>query len=221
MDHAIRQIEKHTGGSSAVLSEVSLSALESSLQRTVAELEPTVSYPFSGCGDVTLGRLCYLVVRLSNPQVVLETGVLYGMTSAYILEALAQNGTGVLHSVDLPPAREGSERLMGCLVPDSLRSRWHLHRGAARRVLPGLLPRLGPIGLFVHDSLHTYRNMNWEFRAVTPRLTEHAVVISDDVQSNAAFGQAFSPWSWSATVRQENNDKLVGVALRNGPIALR
>jgi hypothetical protein len=84
-----------------------------------------------------------------------------------------------------------------------------------------LFPTLGAIGLFVHDSLHTYRNMRWEFHAVTPHLADDAIVISDDVQLNAAFGQAYSPWPWSASVRQENSDKLIGIAFRNGSVVRR
>ncbi|MCI0564463.1 MAG: hypothetical protein MN733_38825, partial [Nitrososphaera sp.] len=33
------------------------------LEENRRTLEPTAPYPFSGCGDVRLGRLCYLVCR--------------------------------------------------------------------------------------------------------------------------------------------------------------
>ena len=217
VDVAVRELAMYTGGTLAALDEKALSTLEEILRKGRGELEHKAPYPFSGCGGENLGRICYLACRLVKPEVVIETGVLYGITSAYILQALEQNGAGVLHSVDLPPARDGSDDLAGCLVPNELRRRWQFHRGASRRVLPHLLPSLPRVGLFVHDSLHTYRNMIWEFDAVTPYLTDHAVVVSDDVQTNAAFGKCFRTWPWSTTVLEPNKGTLVGVAVRGIP----
>ena len=128
------------GGTPVALADQALSALEE-LERSRRQLEPKAPYPCPD-GDRTLGRLCYLACRLMKPEVVVETGVLYGITSTYILQALVINGAGVLHSVDLPPARDGSEDLVGCLVPDRLRRMWQFHRGISRRVLPRLLPSL-------------------------------------------------------------------------------
>ena len=47
----------------------------------------------------------YLLVRAAQPQRVIETGVLYGASSAAILAALKHNGQGELYSIDLgnPP----------------------------------------------------------------------------------------------------------------------
>jgi hypothetical protein len=51
-------------------------------------------------------------VRSLKPRVIVETGVASGLSSAHILRALAANGTGTLHSIDLPnglcPTRVGS-----------------------------------------------------------------------------------------------------------------
>ena len=66
----------------------------------------------------------------------------------------------------------------------------------------------------MHDSLHTYRNMTWEFGALAPYLANHAVVISDDVQKNAAFAECFKAWPWAVTVKEAEKDFLVGVAVR-------
>jgi Methyltransferase domain len=201
-------------GRSAISEDGALSALEDELRAKGRQLERHAPYPLSGSGDRVLGRLCYLACRRVRPSVVVETGVLYGNTSAYILEALAQNGAGVLHSVDLPPARDGSEDLVGCLVPERLRRRWRLYRGTSRRVLPRLLPSLSPVGLFVHDSLHTYRNMMWEFKAIDPYLADQAMIISDDVQTNAAFAKSFKAWPWAVVVSEPGTDALLGVASR-------
>lgn len=215
-DDVVAGLAARLGCDRAMLGEEAVRELEAQLEENRRTLEPTAPYPFSGCGDVRLGRLCYLVCRALKPELVVETGVLYGVTSAYVLKALATNGRGLLHSIDLPPARDGSEDLVGCLVPSHLRSHWRLHRGASRRLLPDLLPTLPSIDVFIHDSLHTFRNMRWEFQAVDPYLAAGAVVISDDVEGNAAFGECYhSPaWPWAVTLAEEHKKSLLGVAVR-------
>jgi Methyltransferase domain len=136
--------------------------------------------------DPGLARACYVLTRALRPEVVVETGVANGVTSSFLLQALELNGTGELHSIDLaPPGTDPS--LVGRLVPAELRGRWTLHRGASKNVLPGLLSRLGPIGLFVHDSRHTWRNVSRELRTVSPRLARPAAVIVDDAERHSAL----------------------------------
>jgi predicted O-methyltransferase YrrM len=57
------------------------------------------------------------------------------------------------------------------------------------RILPRLLEESGTADLFVHDSLHTYRNMRREFELVWPRLRTGGVILADDVERNRAFGE--------------------------------
>ncbi len=165
--------------------------------------------------DLSLGRLCYAACRALEPEVVVETGVAHGVTSAFVLKALDRNGRGTLHSVDLPPLGRGAAALVGGLVPDGLRARWKLHRGVSGRLLPALVADLGSVDVFVHDSLHTYRNMRRELDIVTPRLARPSLVIADDVGGNAAFAH----WSASldpafrAVLREESKDALCGAVL--------
>ena len=51
------------------------------------------------------------------------------------------------------------------------------------------------IDFFVHDSLHTYRNMHQEFEIVSPFLAPRAVVVADDVEGNSAFKRVGGPVS--------------------------
>ncbi len=101
--------------------------------------------------DLSLARLCYAVCRLLRPEIVLETGVAYGVTTALVLKALQVNGKGRLYSIDLPPLGENADAFVGYLVPEALRARWTVNRGVSKRVLPQLLPRLGRVDLFIPD----------------------------------------------------------------------
>jgi predicted O-methyltransferase YrrM len=121
----------------------------------------------------------YLLVRAAQPQVVVETGVLYGATSAHILAALDRNGSGKLHSIDL--GREEGEPPHEFLVPDELQRQWDLIIGDSRRELPSLLARCADIDMFHHDSLHTFEHMTWEFETAFRHVSPHGVLSSDDV----------------------------------------
>lgn len=130
----------------------------------------------------------YAAVRALGPEYIIETGIANGVSSSYLLLALQKNGRGRLHSIGLADAAflpRGKEP--GWLVPQSLRDAWHLHLGDARDILPGLLTRLGNVGIFIHDSLHTYDHMTWEFQTAYPHLLPGGLLFSDDALWNGAF----------------------------------
>lgn len=129
----------------------------------------------------------YLIVRLIQPDCIIETGVSAGASSTYILRALQDNKKGKLYSIDLPPDNLPKGKTSGWIVPQSLRSRWKLYVGDVKELLEPLLDDLGGIDCFVHDSLHTYEHMIWEFRAVWKYLRSNGLFLSHDVGTNEAF----------------------------------
>jgi hypothetical protein len=200
----------------ALLAEPALAELEAML---AARLETDREgrgdpYPADFKASRTLARLCWTAVRLLRPDVVVETGVAAGYTSAHIAAALEQNGHGELHSIDPVLGGPDFEDAVGWLVPDAARHRQTLHRGRSRRVLPRLLRGLPPVGVFVHDGLHTEATMRWELRAVTSSLAPRAAVLMDDAELNAAFADwgAANAGEWSL-VETEFPGHLCGLAL--------
>jgi predicted O-methyltransferase YrrM len=191
---ALRDMEERFGRAADVLDEPALGEVEGSTRRLLKDLRGEDPFSSRSAVDSLLARCCYLACRLLEPTVVVETGVAYGVSSAFILRALEENGRGVLHSVDLPPLRREYERFWGMAVDGTLKGRWVLHRGASARVLPRLLKELETVDLFVHDSLHTYRNMRREFETIWSRLRAGGALVADDVERNRAFGE----------LRQEN-----------------
>jgi hypothetical protein len=130
----------------------------------------------------------YATVRALAPHFIVETGVANGVSSSYLLLALQKNGRGSLHSIGLAdpaflPLRKGP----GWLVPEWLRAPWQVHLGDAREILPSLLLQLGEIGVFIHDSLHTYDHMMWEFKTAYPHRLPGGLLLSDDALWNNAF----------------------------------
>ncbi len=130
----------------------------------------------------------YAAVRALRPNLVVETGVANGVSSAYLLLALHLNGQGTLYSIGLDDAKYlPAGRSLGWVVPDWLRPRWKVMPGDSREILPKLLAQLKSIDVFIHDSLHTYEHMIWEFRQAYPRLRSGGLLLSDDAGWNSAF----------------------------------
>ena len=130
----------------------------------------------------------YAAVRALAPACIVETGVANGVSSAYLLLALHKNGKGRLHSIGLadpaylPPGAEP-----GWLVPSWLRGSWQVHIGDAREILGALLAQLGGVDVFIHDSLHSYEHMSWEFETAYPVLRAGGLLVADDALWNDSF----------------------------------
>jgi hypothetical protein len=138
-------------------------------------------------GDPSFARAAWCSVRHRRPDVVVETGVARGVTSRFMLDALERNGRGHLWSVDLPHLFDlGIHDETAAAVPEERRGRWTYVHGSSRRRLPGLLQSVGGVDVFVHDSLHTVRNMRFEMDCIWRVLCPGGVMIVDDV-----FNQAF------------------------------
>jgi len=212
-EETLRSLEDGPGRATEILAEPALMEVEERTRRLLGEIRATDAFSQRWAADSLFARLCYLACRLVAPETVIETGVAYGVSSAFLLRALEQNGRGTLHSIDLPPLRREYARFWGVAVPEDLRWEWRLHRGASRRVLPEVFCETGPVGLFVHDSLHTRRNMRREFDAVWPNLAPGGLLLADDVERNRAFAdlRRKEPSLWRV-VRDREKEPLHGKA---------
>jgi hypothetical protein len=147
-------------------------------------------------------EVLYLIARAAKPRLIVETGVAYGFSTSYLLQALHDNRIGRLFSIDHPNTSAkgyvneegeidcvfvGGVDETGAIIPSELRTRWTLRLGRSRSILPDLLKEIGPIDMFLHDSDHSLENMTWEFRTAWPHLTAGGYLLSDDVSHNSAF----------------------------------
>lgn len=150
------------------------------------------------------GMILYILCRKLNPDIVVETGVANGISSAYILCALEENKHSKLYSIDLPCEKgkgypegyfapngvniiipRGKES--GWIIPDYLRDKWESILGRSSEKLPPLLDELGTIDMFLHDSEHSYQNMLGEYQTAWTYLKNGGILLSHDVDMNNAF----------------------------------
>lgn len=145
----------------------------------------------------------YVICRIKRPDVVVETGVASGLSSAHILQALEDNSSGMLYSIDLPNADTEAllgkvlttlpnGRSSGWVVPDWLKHRWDLRIGKSTDLLPPLVKELGRISIFLHDSEHSFENMMFEFDQAWPRLASGGLLLADDVNLPASRGAFYA-----------------------------
>jgi predicted O-methyltransferase YrrM len=147
----------------------------------------------------------YWLVRQARPRTIVQTGVCNGLSSAFMMLALAKNGPdGRLHAIDLPPVFDPNDpawivpgkvygvvipegKGSGSLVPDAYRERFALWNGDARELMPRMVDELASIDFFYHDSDHTYDHMMFEFRQARRKLARGGLVVADDISWNASL----------------------------------
>jgi predicted O-methyltransferase YrrM len=171
------------------------------LGRLNAAVEPVPEFPgvhFDSVDDLRLYRcFLYVLTRALQPRLFVETGMMNGFSSAFILLALHHNGAGILHSVDIPPAdarilAQGNSPLPagaspGWVIPDYLRDKHVIHFGRAEELLPQLFQDVGPVDVFLHDSDHSYTHMMFELSLAWINVRAGGWVVCDNLEANQSF----------------------------------
>jgi predicted O-methyltransferase YrrM len=168
----------------------------------------------------------YWLVRRLNPKMIVQTGVSNGLSSAFMVLALAKNGAGGrLRAIDLPavfnPKDPGwtikgnvygvvipEDKTSGWIVPDAYRDHFEVWTGDAKALMPTLVDEVDSIDLFFHDSDHTYDHMMFEFRQAKRKLKAGGLVVADDISWNASLWDFADEWA----VPSFNFKGTVGVA---------
>ena len=144
-------------------------------------------YPVNYSINSDSRKFLYYLIRVLKPKNIVETGVAYGTSSAYILKALHENRIGKLYSIDSVFRPWQTENMIGAIIPDNLKNRWELVLGKSTKKLKNLFDEHDDIDIFIHDSLHTYKNMMFEFDTAFENINKNGMIISDDIFGNDAF----------------------------------
>ena len=175
--------------------------LKTSIEAAVKDVDFFLTKKWDGVLRFGLYRAAqYALVRVIGASTFVETGVLHGLTSAFVLNALSQNDSGRLISIDLPSTfeggvanRDGFEDTLppglppGWVVSDDLRKFWSLRIGSSRELLPTVCREAGSIDIFLHDSEHTLSTMTFEFETVWPYIRNDGLLIADNIDCNTSF----------------------------------
>ena len=144
-------------------------------------------YPIDYSINSDSRKFLYILCRIIKPKNIIETGVAYGLSSYYILSALEKNRTGTLCSIDSVFRPWQSEEMIGAIIPTNLRSRWKLVLGKSNEKLLETFNKINDVDIFIHDSLHSYKNMTFEFDCAFEKISNNGIIISDDILDNDAF----------------------------------
>ena len=155
------------------------------------------------------GFFLYILVRSLKPEFFLETGVSAGESSTYILQAMRDNNFGKLFSIDFESAivEKGLTTIMpegktsGWAIPENLKDRWELSLGKSEELLPKILERQKKIDVFMHDSLHTYDHMMFEYTTSWDFIKKNGLLLSDDIV--VMNGKGHSPFVDFAESKQK------------------
>ncbi len=138
----------------------------------------------------------YAIARLLKPELIVESGVHDGLGSMVLLRALEQNDRGRLVSFDVNPAA-------GWLV--GRHPRWELRIESSRAGLHRVVRPAVPVGMFIHDSLHTYENERFELGFAAAHLAAGGVLISDNAHGTSAFADTCAEAGLESAVFHERS----------------
>jgi len=135
----------------------------------------------------------YALVRELEPRILVETGTATGSMTSWILSALHKNQHGKLISIDIPPEKGKltmdmsiSREQVGFLIPHAYRQNWEYVEGDAKLFLQDVLIN-NNVDVFIHDSLHTYDHMMFEYVTARGLMKKDTVIMSDDILWNNAW----------------------------------
>ena len=164
-------------------------------------------YPTDYSVPINSGLLLYIICKVIKPKKIIETGVAYGHSSCFILEALSKNNSGKLFSIDSIFRPWETKEGIGSMIPNKLKINWEMNFGTSKNNLKKLLDKEKEIDIFIHDSLHTYDNMMFEFETVWKYIKKDGFLLSDDISGNNAFYDFCRKHNLKPLILKQDNGK--------------
>jgi predicted O-methyltransferase YrrM len=155
---------------------------------------------FDSIHDFGFMRVLLGVLTISLcPKKIVETGVLHGLSSAFILAGLELNNEKkALTSIDLPStfelgpaAKDGYDDVLppskqpGWVVSNNYNDYWNLKIASSKEILPTL--KTDSVDIFIHDSDHSYSNVSFELNESIRFVKTGGIILCDNLEANSAF----------------------------------
>jgi len=131
------------------------------------------------------GRILFNIAREFQPATILEIGTSVGVSTMYLAEGHPEASLYTLEGCPdkMAVANENSEILN--------HSNIHPVEGAFGEILPGLLPRIGPLDMVFIDGNHRKVPTLSYFAMLEPYLHHHSIVIMDDIYWSPEMKEAW------------------------------
>jgi hypothetical protein len=183
----------------------------------LAAKKDNLPYPIYYNADSSLALICYALTRHLKPEIVLETGVGYGITSAMVVQAMERNESGTLMSIDFPPLSDPTGIYTGMAIPGHFKKRWQLSLGSSRQQLPKVIKNIDKIGLFISDSANVYTIQQYEFKAVWGALAPGGVMVFNNIGHKfQRFLKSVDKSDFYSVWQLEKPLCVTGILLKNG-----
>ena len=105
--------------------------------------------------------------------------------------------------------------MIGSIIPDELKKRWRFNFGSSNEKLQQVFNDIDDVQIFIHDSLHTYKNMMFEFDCAERNLNKNGMIISDDVLDNDAFFDFTDKKGFENYLVKVKQDLGLGIIIKN------
>lgn len=157
-------------------------ALKLSDEMILPLLHENEAYPHGWNSGLMLRKLIFILIILTKPSVVVETGTANGASTLAICQALKVNELGHLWSFDILDSSAP-------LVPKELRNLVSFVKvdGSKESIISALqnISEVGSNSLFLHDGDHSYFGQMADYEIA--QLFNFQILVSDDIDASLAF----------------------------------
>ncbi|KAK9867711.1 hypothetical protein WJX84_008077 [Apatococcus fuscideae] len=132
-------------------------------------------------------ELAYLRIRDTKPSMVWEWSPNHGLSTIFILAALADNGHGQLIAFDVNENWHDSEACMA----DQIEGRFRFVQGDVHNTFYEVESEVGMPDYLFLDSWHSHIMGMWYVSEVFPKMSKHTYVSLHDVHNPKFWGDSF------------------------------
>ncbi len=144
------------------------------------------------------------LVLSEGPHVVVETGVMSGLSTHAILAAMDLNDRGILYSVEPDPCGG---------IMDITHPRWQQCKAFSQDVLGPIFRQTGPWDIFLHDSNHEVACQTFEYECAWWFVRPGGIIASDDTCWGLDGQHAPTHGAWDSFCKRHELEPFeVGVA---------